>query len=516
MLRHKLIVSVAAVILTLMIAELTARWLDGYRLVALTLVRTGSPHSFDIATSRTTDARHINEIPLARGVRPEWYSLAPVPRQTYPLPPALQSRLDRYPRDRVGALAEWNINYLHDALCSGVRRGSLGILDDFLVFTPSDGAEYPTYRALRHVSAPGVYTTNNFGWRGPDISLRKPPDTIRVAFVGASTTIDDYSIPFSHPEYVEHWLNMWAAATGRQVHVEVINAGRTGIDSRSIAAIVRQEVLPVEPDLIVYYEGANEFAPASLVTFADGAPVVRPTATFREPNGLERSSALVRRLVIAIKGTNWRVGGAEPPKPPYVLAWPPDVDEHHPDPLARTLPMHLERVIANLDAIRRAANDVGAELGVVSFRWMVEPGMVLDLRRHLALLEYLNETYFPVSYAVMRRMADFQNRVFERYAAARHLTFFDFDRDFPHDPGLFSDAVHLTEAGVRLEAWYYLQQLVPMLADRIDRHVWPRAARLQPPPAAHPAFANEPGLVIKASLLAECHNKETGGRGYAR
>ena len=43
------------------------------------------------------------------------------------------------------------------------------------------------------------------------------------------------------------------------VRFDGINAGRNGLGSSDIAAIVRGEILPAEPDLVVYYEGSNQF-----------------------------------------------------------------------------------------------------------------------------------------------------------------------------------------------------------------------------------------------------------------
>jgi hypothetical protein len=416
--------------------------------------------------------------------------------------PPLLARYERYANDRVGALAEWNAAYLRRELCAGVTRGSLGILSDFLTFRSSDGGAYPTFRHSRHVSAPGVFTTNNFGWRGADVTLNKPTQTIRLAFVGASTTVGDYSFPFAHTEYLEHWLNLWSNATRRGVTFEVVNAGRIGVDSSSIAAIVRDEVIPVEPDAIVYYEGANEFAPAAILKFApDVRRPAKPLATFRERARVERYSALVRRLFIAVDNIHWR-SGEEPPKPPYIVAWPANVDETEPDPFAPSLPMQLQRVVANLDTIRLAAASSGADLVVSTFVWVVEPKMRLDVRKHLPLFRYLNDTYYPADYATMRRMADFQNRVFARYAQARGVTLVDFDRRFPHDPDLFSDAIHLTDRGVRLEAWFYLQALLPMIEGRMASGAWPRAMRQ--PRRDHPAFTSNAVIVGRDSLIAAC------------
>jgi hypothetical protein len=496
------VTAIVATLLSVSIAEALTRTIDGESLARLTLSSAPTGPPLDPVWATVADRPYVHTWPLADGVQMDWYDRDPSPRPRFAMPPSLRARYERYRRDPEGALAEWNAVYLQRELCAGVTRGSLGILSDFLTFRALDGGAYPTVRHLRHVSPPGSFTTNNFGWRGPDVTLNKPAGTIRLAFVGASTTVDDYSFPFSHTEYLQTWLNLWSEATRRDVRFEVINAGRTGIDSSSIAAIVRDEVMPVGPDAILYYEGANEFAPAAVLRFpTESTKPTRPLATFRQRTRVEQYSALARRLFIAIDGVRWR-SGEEPPKPRYEVDWPSAIDEMTPDPFAPSLPMQLDRVVANLETIQRASVSAGAELIVATFLWLVEPGMRLDVRKHLPLFRYLNDTYYPVDYAVMRRMADFQNRVLKRYAAARHLALIDFDRQFPHDPDLFSDAIHLTDRGVRLEAWFYLQALVPAIAERLDQGAWPRPMRHPPP--VHPAFVQEAALVGREQLLANC------------
>ena len=44
----------------------------------------------------------------------------------------------------------------------------------------------------------------------------------------------------------------------------------------------------------------------------------------------------------------------------------------------------------------------------------------------------------------MRRLADFQNRVFAKYARAHQVPFVDMAAEFPQDPALGTDAIHFT------------------------------------------------------------------------
>ena len=77
-----------------------------------------------------------------------------------------------------------------------------------------------------------------------------------------------------------------------------------------------------------------------------------------------------------------------------------------------------------------------------SFTWLVYDGLKIDPRRDAGIYRYLNETFWPFTYAHMRRILDFQNRVYRRYAEKHGLDFIDYDAQYPKDPRLFYDAIH--------------------------------------------------------------------------
>ncbi len=496
------LVVVAAVVLALVCAEAAARWLDGYRVAAVALRRRQETGPAAEPVANPADAKYVARVPLATGVDRAWYALEPDPRQSFPRDAELETRAARHPSDPTSAYFSFNRQFLRQQVCGPSRGSSLPPYDDFFYFDPIDGEPYPTYRHLPHVHPAGVFVSNNFGWRGHDIALNRPGHVIRIAFVGASTTIDGYGVRFSHPELVEFWLNKWAAANGAAYSFEVINAGRSGIDSRSIAAVVRKELVPVDPDLVVFYEGANQFWPGQLLKVRLGRFFPRPSRTFRRRSAAEGYSVLVRRVLDVVDRVRGGDGG-EPLKPPSVVDWPAGVDEMNPDPSSRALPMDLVQVLSDLDRMRAALSPQHGELAVSSFMWLVHDGLRLDLTRHLTIYRYLNDTYWPVSYALMRRMADFQNRVFEKYARDRMLTYLDVAGALPQDPDLFDDGIHMTYPGVKLQAWIFVQALVPMILARTHAGLWPRPA--PPALAVHPAFAQpERRLVTRAELRAGC------------
>jgi hypothetical protein len=275
-----------------------------------------------------------------------------------------------------------------------------------------------------------------------------------------------------------------------------------GINSHSIAAIVGQELVPVEPDLVVFYEGANQFWPETVVSLVDPRDAARRPAIPRSVAVATAYSATARR-VERLAERHSAGDGSEPAKPRTAVHWPADVDERDPAVNSPHLPMDLPAVLRDLDAMRNALAGIHAELVMSSFIWIVRDGMPLDVDRDFTLYDYLNRTYWPFTYAQMRRMADFQNRVFEAYARVHHLPFIDVAAQFPIDPALTGDAIHLRYQGLALQAWMFLQHLIPIVEERVADGRLPRAPATTG--ARHPAFDQPSRLTTFADLRAGCH-----------
>lgn len=488
-----------SVLLAVLLTETALRLFDGYEVTTPRLTRRQQP-----PVTPPTLKQHLDRLPPVPGLERDWFALDPPTRTgRYPTDDAeLSTRYWSYPGLEVPSVYEWNARYVQEVVCSvPVVFGPIfSRFDDVYVFEPSEPVSYPTFRFLRNATLPSGLRTNNFGWRGPDIPLRKPARSIRIAFVGASTTINPHGDLYAYPDYVRFWLNRWAAAANLPVTIEVINAGREGVNSQSIAAIARQELAAMEPDIVVYYEGSNQFWPADFVVdWPDGTEPSRPPA-FDNIRALSRYSATVGRL----KQIRWFGDEiVEPRKPPVEMAWPPELDEFDPSLQHDPLPVNLTRILADLDSIRDALAPRGGRLAVGSFVWLVYDGLRLNPATQASIDRVLNGTYWPFSYAHMRRMADFQNRVFAKYARERDALFIDIARDYPRDPLLFGDPIHMTPDGIRLMAWIVTRGLIPILARGVQAGELPRAATMRE--STHPAFT-VPGRVRRsiASFKAEC------------
>lgn len=494
-------------------AEAVARIVDGYRLLPLRLEASALGEATPAATARSspqklagdTDAfAYVRQLPVAPGVERGWFAEKLPDRPAWRADADLAARARRYQGvDELAASYEWNWNYVTAAVCGHdpADGGDLfNRLDDIYVFQPSDGSDVPRFRFLRRVTYPSGLVTNGFGWRGQDVPLRKPPRTVRLAFVGASTTVGMHAEPYSYPELVGVWMNRWARAHHRDLAFEAINAGREGVNSHSIAAIVRQELTPLEPDMVLYYEGANQFWPVDFVTTT---VLPRSRVSVPVPGTWESYSAIARR----VKNLYSHVAqpGAEPDRPVLRVNWPADVDEHDPDLQSPHLPYEIRQVLGDLDRMRLTLGESGSHLAVASFVWLVHEGLVLDPVRDRLVFSYLNTTYWPFTYAHLRRFLDFQTTAFRKYASLHGVDFIDVAGAYPPDPRLFGDAIHMTSAGIRLQAWLVFNALVPIAERRLESREWPRSAQHRP--TRHPAFG-ERRLVPLGDVRAACGRED--------
>ena len=377
----------------------------------------------------------------------------------------------------------WNSKLAADA-CNHVVLKPLTRwpLDEF--DSPS-GDVRPNYRYRPNATLPTGLVTNQIGWRGKPIDARTP-DTIRIVFVGASTIAEAPALPWSAPELLDDWLNAWAQQQGLRVRFQVLNAGREGAHAADVAAVVRDEVAPLRPDLVIFYEGALEFDWSSLVENADSLKAL-PRPQYEDYAGwmarAARTSSVVARIFKALADAGLSIAQVgEAAKPAYKIAWPKGLDEKNPDITRQDLPLNLTPILKQFDTMRVALNNVGSEFALSSFAWIVHDGLKVDPVKGRYIWVTNNRIYWPWTYSDLRRGLDFENRVYRKYAEAHGMAFFDVANLIPAEPMLFADNVHMTESGIRVKAWAFFRELLPFVQQRLASHTWPRNMGDEPLP----------------------------------
>ena len=96
---------------------------------------------------------------------------------------------------------------------------------------------------------------NNFGYRGPDITLEKPDNTYRIFVIGGSTVVGGAS---GEDATIPAFLQQKFDNIDLGVEIEVINAGVAGLYSFGEYFFTKTKLPNFEPDLIIVYDGWND------------------------------------------------------------------------------------------------------------------------------------------------------------------------------------------------------------------------------------------------------------------
>jgi hypothetical protein len=94
----------------------------------------------------------------------------------------------------------------------------------------------------------GNIRINNLGFRGPDMPLHKPEGTVRLAFLGSSTTYDAYSGEGQNwPELVVSLIRERVSGCS----IDFVNGGKPGYGSQEMISLFQHFVADTEPDLVL-------------------------------------------------------------------------------------------------------------------------------------------------------------------------------------------------------------------------------------------------------------------------
>ena len=233
----------ASIVFSLVFAELAVRYIDGYEMFALSLSKP--------VGSMTIGQEVLDQVPLASGVEREWFLSEPPALPNRRAVPDEWRNLSRLVESNAAASAgfqsldlfkAWNSAFAGDPCKHSLLRQAPG---QIFAYDPTDGNAAPPYRYLPDATFPSGLVTNQIPWRGAPIESPRGEKTVRIVIVGSSTVLGAQHLPFSWPDYLGHWLNLWAKSKGLPVRFEVLNSGRESIGSTDIAAVVRTEVLPL-------------------------------------------------------------------------------------------------------------------------------------------------------------------------------------------------------------------------------------------------------------------------------
>ena len=115
------------------------------------------------------------------------------------------------------------------------------------------------------VFKPRNITINSLGYRGENFSITKKPGIFRIVCLGGSTTfgIGSSSDKTTYPQFLEDILN--SKIQNRKF--EVINAGVPGYTTAENLINLEFRIVDLSPDLIIIYDGYNDFKPNRVPNF---------------------------------------------------------------------------------------------------------------------------------------------------------------------------------------------------------------------------------------------------------
>ena len=126
---------------------------------------------------------------------------------------------------------------------------------DYLYYDSELDLRYPFPGSERKGSKTS-WKINSLGFRGDEMSVEKPPRTVRIACLGASTTFCGEAS--SNATAWPHQLQTLLQAEYPQTRIEVINAGVPGYRITHSLKNLTTRVLPLQPDVVILYHANND------------------------------------------------------------------------------------------------------------------------------------------------------------------------------------------------------------------------------------------------------------------
>jgi hypothetical protein len=296
-----------------------------------------------------------------------------------------------------------------------VRDPLLTYNADWDLFVPTPG--YEVRGANIHIKI------NSLGFRGDEFTAAKPPRTVRIVCLGASTTFS--AEVSSNAAMWTHRLQELLQADYPDVRIEVINAAVGGYVAEDLLKVLRHRVLPLDPDLVIYYEANNE--------------IVRDTRELARAAGLVEGSGR-SPVLTALSRYSLMVNLAHKNLAILFRSWSPPAGAL--DRIPRELPNRFVGVLEEMRA-ELAARDVPFVLSTFIVKYRRDQ----DRETQIANAD-VAFYYMPwMSIDGMLDAMDVYNQAILDYGARAGLTVVDDRFVIPPDTEHFSDCMHLLDKG---------------------------------------------------------------------
>ena len=134
-----------------------------------------------------------------------------------------------------------------------IKYGYAGGIEDTYTIDAQTGLRVPVANGRF-----GSVQINSLGFRSPELEQPKPPDQIRIAFLGGSTT---YCAEVSRPDLTwPHLLTSQLSEMYPNTRLDYINGGVPGYGTNSSLQNLNHRIKPLKPDIIVIYHATNDLS----------------------------------------------------------------------------------------------------------------------------------------------------------------------------------------------------------------------------------------------------------------
>jgi lysophospholipase L1-like esterase len=300
------------------------------------------------------------------------------------------------------------------------KYGSTETVEDLYSIDPASGLRVPVPGS--HFG--GRLTINRLGFRGPELAVPKPPHSVRIAFLGASTTwcAEVSSDEKAWPSLVVDQLRLRFP----RARLDFVNAGVPGYTVTTSLRNLDLRVAQLRPDIIVIYHATNDMS-AELRALAKGQGIIRDL-NVAERSWLARQSLLWDlaeknlRLVLARQGLKEKAGRLE-------------VDT------ARL----GEQFRRDLLALVAASKAVADRVALATFSVQLRHGQSVaqQKRASASALYYMP---FMTPEALIQAYARY-NDIIREVATETGALLIEGEDEIPGDAAHFNDSVHFKDAG---------------------------------------------------------------------
>jgi lysophospholipase L1-like esterase len=305
--------------------------------------------------------------------------------------------------------------------------GDLGGIEQTYYFDAALGLRVPTPAAQF-----GSVRISAQGFRSPPVPMPKPAGTIRLAFLGGSTTfcaeVSDETLAWPH--LVTDALRQHYA----HVDFDYINAGVPGFGVGSAQQYLEKRVAEFDPDVIIVYEATNDLSSNSYDVANSFGLVARRTeqdlswlSQYSMLSYLVEKNLLVLQLQSQVEETTGR------------LLLTPDIVESIVAPFRR-----------DLTELIRSSQRVAPLVAVVTFAARIRANQTAEEQSAAAVTSLYYMPYMTVA-GLIEAFAAYNDTISDVTTNLDALLIAQ-DSTIPGDGDHYVDSVHFTDLGSRAMA----------------------------------------------------------------